>query len=108
MLEADRWHAGVDGRPSDLDSDMPAHFMPMISDRWGTHFSWIGRGDMPSSEQAKLKEMVAKAHAAGRVVRFWATPESEAVWTQLRASGVDLINTDQLDRLAKFLSSAQR
>jgi hypothetical protein len=43
--------------------------------------------------------------AAGRVVRFWATPENEAVWTQLRSAGVDLINTDHLDRLAAFLST---
>jgi glycerophosphoryl diester phosphodiesterase len=76
----------------------------MISDRWSAHFTWTGHGPMPPAEQAKLKEIVNKAHAAGRVVRFWATPENESLWTQLRSSGVDLINTDQLDRLAAFLA----
>jgi glycerophosphoryl diester phosphodiesterase len=59
---------------------------------------------MLESERARLREIVTKAHAADRVVRFWATPENEQVWRELRAAGVDLINTDQLDRLAAFLA----
>jgi hypothetical protein len=50
---------------------------------------------------------VPATHAAGRVVRFWATPENESLWPQLRACEVDLINTDQLDRLAAFLSKEE-
>ncbi len=61
---------------------------------------------MPDEERKKLREIVAKAHARGRVVRFWATPESPAVWKELRDAKVDLINTDQLEQLQKFLSAA--
>ena len=81
----------------------PAHLLPMISDNWTKQFHWNGDGPMPESERAKLREIVKKAHASDRVVRFWATPENEAVWRELRAAGVDLINTDELDRLAAFL-----
>jgi hypothetical protein len=101
-------YAGLDGRISDLDSDVPAHLMPMISDKWTDHFKWKGEGPMPGAERVKLKEIVSKAHEAGRVVRFWATPENELVWTELRSSGVDLIGTDQLDRLARFLRAHER
>jgi Glycerophosphoryl diester phosphodiesterase family len=94
---------GLDGRMSDLDSDVPSHLMPMISDNWTSHFTWNGDGPMPAGERAKLRETVRKAHAANRVVRFWATPENETVWRELRSAGVDLIGTDQLDRLATFL-----
>jgi glycerophosphoryl diester phosphodiesterase len=97
-------YVGVDGRPSDLESQLPAHFMPMISDKWSNIFTWEGESEMPASERAKLVEMVKKAHAAGRVVRFWATPEKEAVWRELRAAGVDLINTDELEKLETFLN----
>jgi glycerophosphoryl diester phosphodiesterase len=96
-------YAGLDGRPLDLSSQLPSHFMPMISDKWSNNFTWTGEGAMPASERAKLAEMVNKAHAAGRVVRFWATPEKESVWRELRTAGVDLINTDELARLAEFL-----
>ena len=99
-------HAGIDGRLTDLGSDSPAHLMPMISDRWGAHFKWSGDGPMPDEERKKLREIVVKAHARGRVVRFWATPESPAVWKELRDAKVDLINTDELEQLQKFLSAA--
>jgi glycerophosphoryl diester phosphodiesterase len=96
-------YAGLDGRISDLASDAPAHLTPMISDNWTSQFKWTGDGPMPAGERTKLREIVGRAHAAGRVVRFWATPEEESLWQELRSAGVDLINTDQLDRLAAFL-----
>lgn len=98
-------YAGIDGRLTDLDSDAPAHLMPVISDRWPSHFAYRGEGPMPSDQAARLSRTVAKAHAAGRVVRFWATPESEALWIVLLEAGVDLINTDQLARLRRFAES---
>jgi glycerophosphoryl diester phosphodiesterase len=96
-------YVGIDGRLSDLDSTAPVHLMPMISDEWPKHFRWNGDGPMPAEARAQLRAIVKKAHAAGRVVRFWKTAESEAVWRELRMAGVDPINTDHLDRLAKFL-----
>jgi hypothetical protein len=96
-------YAGIDGRPADLESDAPAHLMPWVSANWAFLFKWKGDGPMPEEERAKLKEFVAKAHKAGRLVRFWATAENAAVWEQLLAAGVDLINTDQLPELRKFL-----
>ena len=106
--EATHRYFGLDGRVSDLDSDLPSHLMPMISDNWTSHFTWKGDGPMPAGERAKLQEIVRKAHAANRVVRFWETPENESVWRELRSSGVDLIGTDQLDRLAAFLRGCGR
>ena len=99
-------YVALDGRLSDLGSQAPAHRMPMISENWTKEFHWNGNGPMPESERAKLRGIVKKAHAAGRVVRFWATPEKENVWHELRTADVDLINTDELDRLAKFLRSS--
>jgi glycerophosphoryl diester phosphodiesterase len=96
-------YAGIDGRPEDLGSDAPADLVPWISANWNLLFRWRGDGPMPDSERAKLREMVQKAHARGRQVRFWATPEKEAVWKELRAAGVDLINTDKLAELRAFL-----
>ena len=96
--------AGIDGRLGDLDSDRPAHLMPMISDRWSSHFRWRGEGVIPTEEGKKLRTIVEQAHASGRRVRFWATPEKTTVWKELQDAGVDHINTDQLKRLREFLS----
>lgn len=98
---------GIDGRLSDLASDEPAHLMPMLSDNWALHFQWRGEGAMPDVEAKRLAEIVRQAHAKGRVVRFWATPESPALWQTLADADVDLISTDHLDQLAKFFSSQE-
>ncbi|MHC4181392.1 MAG: phosphatidylinositol-specific phospholipase C/glycerophosphodiester phosphodiesterase family protein [Planctomycetota bacterium] len=97
-----RW-AGIDGRLSDLDTDLPAHLMPLISDNWRSHFTWAGAGSMPRAEREKLRAVVKKAHGHGRRVRFWNTPEDLALWAELYSAGVDLINTDDLAKLQRFL-----
>jgi len=94
---------GIDGRLKDLDSDLPGHLMPMISDNWRLHFKWQGKGEMPTEERAKLADIVKRAHSAKRTVRLWATPESEKLWAELDKAGVDHINTDKLERLSEFL-----
>ena len=91
-----------------LNSDATADLIPMISDNWGSHFTWEGRGPMPADEQAKLRAIVSISHDKGRVVRFWATPdqpspEREALWHMLVQAHVDVINTDDLCGLQQFL-----
>jgi hypothetical protein len=95
--------AGVDGRLEDLDrDDRPATLMPLVSDRWGTRFTWYGDGPMPDDERAELRRIVNRAHARGQAVRFWATPDTAPFWEELSAAGVDLIGCDDLDAFAKF------
>ena len=62
---------------------------------------------MPEAEREKLNGIVARAHAKGRRVRFWATPESPVIWQELKTAGVDLIGTDDLEKLSKFLRSSK-
>jgi hypothetical protein len=101
-------YAGYDGRLADLESDLPADVIPMISDQWAKVTPWRGEGAMPAGERQRLDSIVRRAHAKGRLVRFWLTPdtpsrEREAVWRQLLSAGVDLINTDDLQGLQEFL-----
>ena len=95
--------AAIDGRPNDLTGTEPAALIPWVSASWGSQFKWNGKGEMPADERAKLKEYVAKAHARGRMVRFWATPDKPEAWAEQLAAGVDLINTDKLPELREYL-----
>jgi Glycerophosphoryl diester phosphodiesterase family len=95
--------AGIDGRPHDLSSDAPVYEIPWISQSWSALFHWRGDGPIPDEEKARLRDFTAKAHQHGRLVRFWATPEKVALWKELRADGVDLLNTDKLADLRRFL-----
>ena len=101
-------YAGYDGRLSDLTSETPAAFMPLISDNWMGNFRWMGAGPMPDEERAMLRRIVETAHRRGQRVRFWATPDTpgptrETVWTELLRAEVDYLNTDDLEGLRQFL-----
>ena len=102
--ETKRWVA-LDGRLADLDTQTSPHLIPLISDNWKQYFTWRGAGVFPDSERNKLQRLVQLAHGQGRRIRFWGAPDHQAGWQELRAAGVDLINTDDLRGLAIFLSA---
>lgn len=103
--QRERW-AALDGRLSDLDARhaIPATAMPLVSDDWKQITKWRGKGDPPSSARRRLAQAVSRAHAQGRRLRFWNTPDLPVVWRLLRESGVDLIGADDLEALRVFLS----
>jgi hypothetical protein len=105
--QRDRW-AGLDGRLADLRAvHSPSGVaMPLVSDDWKEITSWRGRGAPPRSVRRRLASAVARAHAQGRRLRFWNTPDVPAVWRLLVQSGVDLIGADDLDALRLFLSDS--
>lgn len=105
--------AFYDGRiidTGDLGPGDDPKLTPLVSDNWTKLFTWTGAGEMPADQRAKLREIVATAHAAGQRVRLWETPdvsgpERGAVWRELVAADVDQINTDDLAGLQKFLTN---
>jgi hypothetical protein len=96
-------YAAYDGRLEDLDSTAPSSFIAWISSAWPQSFRWRGDGPMPDDQRTRLRQIVGQAHRRERRVRFWATPESTVVWKELLAGGVDVINTDDLAGLERFL-----
>ncbi|AKU16634.1 hypothetical protein [Luteipulveratus mongoliensis] len=102
-----RWF-GFDGRIANLPVGSTAEQIPLVSDNWVNHFSWFGVGPMPADQRAKLHSQVAGLHADGYEVRYWNTldsagPAREAVWRELLAAKVDVLNTDDLAGLQAFL-----
>ncbi len=95
--------AAVDGRLPDLKTNPNPHLVPWISEDWWSDFKWGGNGAMPADQMTKLREIVAKAHAQGRKVRFWGGPDIPALWRVQLDAGVDFINTDRLADLRRFL-----
>jgi hypothetical protein len=104
--QTQRW-AAIDGRMTDLAANPSRALMPLVSDSWAPLFKWRD-GTMTEDEQAKLRDFVKKAHEQGRIIRFWGAPDREETWRVQSAAGVDLINTDHLADLAKFLRGSQK
>lgn len=99
--------AAIDGRLHDLeplpDESLPSGLVPWVSAPWLGQFTWLGHGQMPGHERARLDEIVRKAHERGYLLRFWGVPNVEAVWRTLREAGVDLVNIDHLEHGARVL-----
>ncbi len=84
-------------------ADSTVNMYPIASCKYSRLLKWKGKGDIPENELKRLEYYVTQAHKNGRKVRLWASPENKAVWSELLKCNVDLINTDKLSRLRKFL-----
>lgn len=107
-----RWF-GFDGRIGSLPAGATAEQLPLVSENWNKFFTWQGIGPMPSDQRATLHRLVDELHAERYQVRFWATPDllpapRRAVWRELLAADVDVLNTDHLADLQHFLTTEDR
>jgi len=96
-------YAAIDGRLADMKTNPSPQLVPLISENWKHHFKWRGHGPLPEDERQKLRQLVHRAHAQDRRLRFWAAPDTAAGWRELQSAGVDIIGTDDLAGLASFL-----
>ncbi|NIA29112.1 MAG: hypothetical protein GWP06_04260 [Actinobacteria bacterium] len=108
MRNETKRYVACDGRLSDLNAPENVNLIPIISDKWSDYFKWHGAGEMPKKKSEKLKQFVARAHGNGQRIRFWDTDSNvvenqQRIWKVLLEANVDLINTDDLDGLQRFL-----
>lgn len=96
---------GIDGRPEDLGKGFSADFMPVVSQRYAKVVSWKGKSEISESDFQTLKNLADACHKEGKKLRLWASPETELAWETLLEAGVDLLNTDHLAKLDRFLQS---
>ena len=99
-----------EGKLADIETAPSRHDIFLINDQWEKLFTWKGEGEMPAKEELKLRTLVNKAHAHGRIIRFWNDKEPAekdviSFWTKLRDCGVDLISTDNLAQLSLFAAT---
>lgn len=83
--------------------DTIAHVATMASCKYSKLLKWKGSGNISEHERVKLCNFVSMAHKNGDQVRLWGSPDNKAVWKEMLNCGVDLINTDKLAVLRKYL-----
>ncbi len=94
-----------DGRPEIAYTAEQLTRVGLISQSFLSYSGWNGKGLIVKKERTKLLGMIRKAHAQGKKVRLWATPDNVNTWKALINLGVDFINTDHIAELAGFLNS---
>ncbi len=87
-------------------SDPPAEF------RWGyyavnyyTVMTWLGDGVIPPAQRQQLKNLIDGAHAKGRKLRVYFSPDSPEYWRVARELGLDFLNADDLVGLRAVLDT---
>ena len=65
-----------------------------------SYLQWDGVGNIPATQRRQLESLVNGAHAAGRRIRIFASPDTTDFWREARLAHVDFVNTDKLAELA--------
>ena len=94
--------SAYDGRLNNLDSDVPAHVMPLVSTSYGDLLKYSQQNNHASLSET-LQQFNTLCAKHGRLARVWATPDQQRVWKMLADNGMQLINTDSPSRLSRFL-----
>lgn len=94
-----------DGRPNEEYDKKSLKKVGLISDSYLKYSKWMGNGSMPEKDKSDLRAVIEKTHALKKPFRFWATPDNENSWNTFMELGVDYINTDKVEGLARFLST---
>lgn len=97
-----------DGRPG--ISYTPAQWkrIHMISTSFGEHVKWDGRGQLSGEAVKKIRTLMNDAHSAGKKFRFWGTPDSENAWSQFMDLKMDVVLTDDVAALVRFIDRKAR
>jgi len=77
----------------------------LFSANFRNYSKWEGNGRLDAASEQLLGAAIAKAHRAGRPIRFWGAPDIENAWETFEQLGVDYINTDKIEALAGFLGN---
>jgi len=93
-----------------FDGDLQKIYTPeqltrieMLSDNFARYSKWNGKGRLPEKEQDTLQKLVTRAHAAGKKIRFWNSPDIMNSWYAYMNLGIDYINTDDINGISTFL-----
>jgi hypothetical protein len=99
--EKDRRMA-IDGRLPDLADPPSSYYIPLISADYEASFK-TDKSPLSSEGHAQLVAWANLAHAQGRKIRFWGTPDSLEAWQEQWEAGADYISTDRLAEVRAFI-----
>jgi alkaline phosphatase len=76
----------------------------LISVPFDQYSKWDGIHEIKAEDVSRLKGIIDSAHAAGKKIRFFAGPDTQASWLELIKLKSDVIGTDHIDELAEYLN----
>ena len=97
-----------DGRTGEIYPNSLSPKIAMISGDLGDLIHWDGKTKINKPDSTLLATTIQQVHDQGKKIRFWDAPDFKNAWLQLIQAGVDWINTDHIEKMAKFMNKLQR
>lgn len=88
-----------DGLPNISYAKKDLERISMISDNFATYSKWKGSGFINGDDAQKLITIIKQAKQLKKPIRFWGAPDTEDSWINQMELGVDIINTDSVQRV---------
>jgi alkaline phosphatase len=92
-----------DGRINSIYTKKQMNRVALFSNNFQEILLWNGKKQLDDDQMDKLEAFIKAIHKKGKKLRFWATPDTPISWTTLMNLEVDLIGTDDLAGMARFL-----
>ena len=96
--------AFIDDDLKNMTSDSTKNLCLMASAKYSKITSWNGKQPISIIQKLKLCQFIEQAHTEGKKVRLWAIPQNTMVWKMLMDCGIDLINSDNLEKMRSFFA----
>ncbi|SDS71046.1 alkaline phosphatase [Mucilaginibacter mallensis] len=80
----------------------------LVSFPFSKYVHWNGKGVLNSEEVARVSAGIDSVHAAGKMIRFYETPDTKSSWLALIRLKVDVIGTDKVEELGDFLNKKEK
>jgi alkaline phosphatase len=97
-------YISFDGRPNVNYTPDQIRRIKLVSTSFASVSGWDGKGEIPAKDEEKIKQTVDWAHQLNKPMRFWASPDFANAWEKFKKLGVDILNSDNIDDLSKYLS----
>jgi len=103
-----RWDAfpsfiHFDGRPEITYTEAQWQRVALVSTSFSSQVQWNGKGVPTLPAREKIASLLQAAHARGKKLRFWGTPDFENAWLVMMDLKIDILNTDRVMELNTFL-----
>ena len=93
-----------------LDGFTPAQWkkVGLVSFPFSKYVRWNGKGVLNREEIGRVSACIDSVHAAGKMIRFYETPDTKSSWLALIRLKVDVIGTDKIEELGDFLNKKEK
>jgi alkaline phosphatase len=109
--------ASMPGYPAWMSFDVD-HLDGFTPDEWkriglvsfpmSKYVHWSGKGVLNPEEISRVTGGIDSVHRAGKMVRFYETPDTKSTWLAMMRLGVDVIGADKIEELGDFLNKKER